>query len=88
MSNIAAVITRNRYETFLFAHLMSIGNVNAYAITYPIVPKGKGRVHLVFHAHNSVADVEALADTICNWAQEMLDIENGCSENALSRGIR
>lgn len=67
---------------------MFIGNVNAYAITYPIVPKGKSRVRLVFHAHNSVADVQALADTICSWAQEMLDIENGSSEATLPRGIR
>lgn len=31
----------------------------------------------MFHAANTEAEVEGLATAICNWAQEMIDIEQG-----------
>ena len=44
---------------------------------YPIVPKGQSRVRVAFHANNTESQVDALVGAICEWAQEMMDIEGG-----------
>ena len=54
---------------------MMFENMNAYSFSYPVVPKGKSRVRLVFHAHNTKADVDKTVNSICEWAREMLDTE-------------
>jgi 8-amino-7-oxononanoate synthase len=65
-----------------------LNNINAYAVSFPIVPKGKSRVRLVFHAHNSLDQAETLANVICEWAQEMLDIEAGGTESVIPSAAR
>ena len=57
-------------------------------MAFPVVPKGQPRMRLVFHAHNTFAQVEKLASTICDWAREMLEIENGDSEKMLPSTTR
>ncbi|OOF98128.1 hypothetical protein ASPCADRAFT_128303 [Aspergillus carbonarius ITEM 5010] len=53
----------------------TLAGLSVFPIDYPVVPKGKGRVRVVLHAGNTTNEVEKLAATICEWAQEMLDIE-------------
>jgi 8-amino-7-oxononanoate synthase len=72
---------------FLAFHLI-LNNIIAYPISYPIVPKGKSRVRLVFHAHNTMEQVEGLANAICDWAQEMLEIEQGTTDSTLPSAAR
>ncbi|KAF2264424.1 8-amino-7-oxononanoate synthase, partial [Lojkania enalia] len=87
LTHIVPVLTRPKHELYLFFHLM-INNINAYAVSFPMVPKGKSRVRLVFHAHNGLDQAETLANVNCEWAQEMLDIEANKTENVLPSAAR
>lgn len=87
ITHIVPVLTRPKHELYLFFHLM-LNNINAYAISFPVVPKGKSRVRLVFHTHNHPDQAEKVANAICEWAQEMLDIEAGKTEHALPSAAR
>lgn len=87
LTHIVPVLTRPKHELCLFFHLM-INNINAYNMSFPVVPKGKSRVRLVFHAHNDLDQAETLANVICEWAQEMLEIEVGKTENVIPSAAR
>ncbi|KAL6229937.1 hypothetical protein BDW75DRAFT_249155 [Aspergillus navahoensis] len=87
LTHIVPVLTRPKHELYLFFHLM-INNINAYNMSFPVVPKGKSRVRLVFHAHNDLDQAETLANVICEWAQEMLEIEDGQTDNVLPSAAR
>lgn len=67
-------MTRQRYTLFLCYHLQMVG-INCFPIRYPVVPRGLSRIRIVFHAGNTEEEVEKLANCICEWAQEMLDLE-------------
>ncbi|KAI1388533.1 5-aminolevulinate synthase [Hypoxylon trugodes] len=75
-THIVPVWTRQRYNWWLVFHLQLSG-ISAFPIDYPTVPKGQSRIRLMFHAANTESQVEFLATTICNWAKEMIDIEEG-----------
>ncbi len=68
------VWTRQNYNFYLTMHLMQSGML-AFPINPPVVPQGTGRVRLVIHAANTEDQVRLLVDSICVWAQEMIDIE-------------
>jgi 8-amino-7-oxononanoate synthase len=87
LTHIIPVLTRPKHEQYLFLHLMT-HNINAYAIGFPVVPKGKQRVRLVFHAHNTLKEAETLANVICEWAEEMLEIEEGGEEGVIPSAAR
>ncbi|KAJ5607370.1 class II aminotransferase/8-amino-7-oxononanoate synthase [Penicillium hordei] len=74
LTQVVPVMTRQRYTLWLCYH-MQLAGICAFPIDYPVVPKGQGRLRVVFHATNTKEEVEKLAETICEWAQEMLDIE-------------
>ncbi|KZF21838.1 class II aminotransferase/8-amino-7-oxononanoate synthase [Xylona heveae TC161] len=74
LTQVVPVMTRQRYTLWLCYHLQ-LAKISAFPIDYPVVPKGQGRLRVVFHATNTEAEVEKLAEAICEWAQEMLDIE-------------
>ena len=76
VAHIVPIWTRQRYNWWLVFHLQLSG-VSAFPIDYPTVPKGQSRIRLMFHAANTEAEVDFLATTICNWAKEMIDIEEG-----------
>ena len=76
VTHIVPVWTRPRYNHFLVFHLQ-LANFCAWAIDYPVVPQGTARVRLVFHADNTIEQVEELAKLVCGWAVEMMDIEDG-----------
>ncbi|KAK4450479.1 PLP-dependent transferase [Podospora aff. communis PSN243] len=74
LTQFVPVWTRQKYNYFLVFHLHLAGFC-AFPIDPPVVPKGTSRVRLVFHASNTEAEVEGLAECIATWAEEMVDIE-------------
>ncbi|KAF8054755.1 pyridoxal phosphate-dependent transferase [Lyophyllum atratum] len=52
----------------LSAYLLSLG-MNARPITWPTVPKGRGRVRVCLHAGNTRGEVEGLARGVVGWAE-------------------
>ena len=74
LTQVMPVMTRQRYTKFLCYHLQLAG-INCFPIDYPVIPRGMNRLRIVFHATNTEAEAEKLANSICEWAQEMLDIE-------------
>jgi len=81
------VLTKEKENHFLYLHL-ALANYWAFPIDPPVVPKGTGRVRLVFKATNTEAEVEGLANAICEWAQEMLDIKASGKEQTLPTAAR
>ncbi|KAF5003215.1 hypothetical protein FDECE_10233 [Fusarium decemcellulare] len=70
------VWTRQGQNYFLTMHLHNDG-FNATPIDPPVVPRGTGRVRLTIHAGNTEDQVRGLAASVIQWAQEMLDIQEG-----------
>ncbi|KAI0178952.1 class II aminotransferase/8-amino-7-oxononanoate synthase [Hypoxylon sp. FL1284] len=82
VTHVVPVMTRQRYTTWLCWHLQLAG-FNCFPIDYPAVPRGMNRLRVVIHAHNTEAEVESLAEAMCEWAQEMLDIEESGEKRAV-----
>ncbi|KAI6084470.1 putative aminotransferase [Hypoxylon rubiginosum] len=80
VTHIVPVWTRQRYNFWLVFHLQ-LAKISAFPIDYPVVPKGQSRIRIMFHAGNTEAEVELLANSICEWAKEMMDIEKGGDSN-------
>ncbi|KAF3012562.1 hypothetical protein E8E14_001363 [Neopestalotiopsis sp. 37M] len=83
-SHIVPIRTRPRHEQYLFFHL-SFAGMNAYNISYPVVPRGTGLVRMIFHAHNTEEEVDKAIAAICSWATEMLEIEENGTEGVLPK---
>jgi 8-amino-7-oxononanoate synthase len=79
VAHIVPVWTRQRYNWWLVFHLQLSG-ISAFPIDYPTVPRGQSRIRLMFHAANTEDQVDFLATTICSWAKEMIDIEEGVDQ--------
>ena len=76
LTHIVPIWTRQRYSYWLVFHLQ-FAKFCTFPIEYPIVPRGQSRVRVAFHASNTESQVEGLVSTICEWAQEMIEIEKG-----------
>jgi 8-amino-7-oxononanoate synthase len=87
VTHVANFVTRQRYTVYLCWHLQLAG-FNCFPIDYPVVPRGSNRLRVVFHAHNTVAEVEGLATALCEWAREMLDIEESGAKGRLPTAAR
>lgn len=79
--------TRPRHNLFLMFHLQ-LAKYYAIAVSFPVVPKGHDRIRIVFHAGNTDAEVDGLAACVCEWAQEMVDIEDGKTVEKMPRAAR
>ena len=64
---------------------MSLAGMNAYNISYPVVPKGSRCVRMILHAHNTEQDFDAAVTAICGWTADMLKIEDGASKGTLPK---
>ena len=73
-SHIVPIRTRPRHEQYLFFH-MSLTGMNAYNVSYPTVAKGSSRIRMVFHAHNTEAEIDLAVASISSWAAEMMELE-------------
>lgn len=71
----------------MFIHL-AIANMNAYPISYPTVPKGAGRIRLVFHAHNSEEDIDRLIAVVADWVTEMRELAHQGVKDAVPAAMR
>lgn len=60
-----------------------MAGINGTPIVFPIVPKGEDRVRLIMHAFNTEEDVETLVNSICSWAEEIMEIEASGDKNKL-----
>lgn len=87
VTHVAPIMTRQRYTVYLCWHLQLAG-FNCFPIDYPVVPRGLNRLRVVFHAHNTEAEVEGLAAALCEWAREMLDIEESGAKGRLPSAAR
>lgn len=76
LTHIVPIWTRQRCNYWLVFHL-HFSAFSAFPVEYPTVPKGQSRVRVTFHAHNTESQVEGLVRAICEWAQEMMEIEGG-----------
>lgn len=71
---VAPIWTRPGYHYWLFCHL-GLSKICAFAVQYPTVPKEYPRVRLVFHANHTESQVLRVVSAVCEWADEMIDIE-------------
>lgn len=76
VTHIVPIWTRQRYSYWLVFHLHFCG-FSAFPVEYPAVPKGQSRVRVAFHANNTQIQVDGFVGAICEWAQEMMEIEQG-----------
>lgn len=71
---IIPIWTRARNNHHLAAHI-HLANYKAFPVSYPVVPKGQGRMRLVLHAGNTIMQIDTMVGIICNWATEMYELE-------------
>ncbi|KAI0440571.1 putative aminotransferase [Xylaria telfairii] len=76
LSHVIPIRTRDKYSYWLAFHLQFAGYC-LFPIDYPVIPKGQSRVRLVIHGGNTEAEVQGMANSLFEWAQEMIDIETG-----------
>ncbi|RYC65395.1 hypothetical protein CHU98_g805 [Xylaria longipes] len=76
ISHVTPIRTRDKYSYWLAFYLQFAGYC-LFPIDYPVVPKGQSRVRFVIHGGNTEAEVEGMANSLFEWAQEMIDIETG-----------
>ncbi|KAM3463311.1 hypothetical protein NHJ6243_003345 [Beauveria neobassiana] len=87
VTHVVPIMTRQRYTVYLCWHLQLSG-INCFPIDYPVVPRGMNRLRVVFHAHNTEAEVEKLASCLCEWATEMMEIEESRDKGRLPGAAR
>lgn len=75
LTQIVPLWTQARDNHHLASHL-HLRDYKAFPVSYPVVPKGQGRIRLVFHAGNTTEEIDTLIGIICDWAQEMIDSLN------------
>ncbi|KAF9889904.1 synthase [Aspergillus nanangensis] len=84
LTQIVPIWTRARDNHHLAAHI-HFGDMTAWPVDYPVVPKEQGRVRLVFHAGNDRQQIDRLVGVIMEWAGEMLEMnETGAFPTSLA----
>jgi len=76
---LAAVVpirTREQYHYWFYFHVVCSG-FSVLPVGYPTVARGKSRLRVTLHAKNTEKELERLVDTIYEWVEEMIDIEEG-----------
>lgn len=73
---IVPVWTQSIQNIHLAFHLLQ-ANISAFPVSYPVVPKGEGRVRLVIHAINTHEEIDYLVKTIFMWAEETYLAQTG-----------
>lgn len=68
--------TRERYGQWLAFHL-DARKYSAFPVAFPVVPKGSARLRIVIHAGHTESQIDGLVAAICEWAEEMVQIEKG-----------
>ncbi|KAI0540916.1 putative aminotransferase [Xylaria digitata] len=84
LTHIVTVWTRQKYIYWLYLHLLSC-SFYVLPVKHPVVPAGESRLRITFHAANTPAQVTALVDQIFAWIEEVKDIEQGRSQQKVTR---
>lgn len=81
VTHVIPIWTRDKENRLLAVHL-HLSDFCAWPIDFPVVPKGEGRVRLVFHSKNTFEEVEGLVGLICEWCQASVEQEEILSKAA------
>lgn len=73
-SHIVGLRGREGENQVLSFHLLMAG-ICAWPISYPVVPKGKGRIRMIFHANNTEEQIDYLVSVLMDFAQFVMDTE-------------
>ncbi|KAM0108425.1 hypothetical protein ACP6JB_005926 [Aspergillus fumigatus] len=87
VTHIVPIWTRQKYNWWLFFHLQ-LAKIAVVPIDYPQVPKGKSRVRVMIHAGNTEEQVDYLVATLCDFANEMIDIEEGGEKGKIPKAAQ
>ncbi|GFF35666.1 8-amino-7-oxononanoate synthase [Aspergillus udagawae] len=87
VTHIVPIWTRQKYNWWLFFHLQ-LAKIAVVPIDYPQVPKGKSRVRVMIHAGNTEKEVDYLVATLCDFANEMIDIEEGGEKGKIPKAAQ
>ncbi|KAL7940958.1 class II aminotransferase/8-amino-7-oxononanoate synthase [Trichoderma barbatum] len=82
VTQIVPVWTRTGHSLYLAFHVNQAG-YSGHPVLYPVVPKGQERVRFIFQSQRTDEEVEKFAECICEWAEEMLEIEESGDRNRL-----
>jgi 8-amino-7-oxononanoate synthase len=72
---------------YLASHLIFSG-FTAFFAEYPTVPKGQSRVRLALHSCNTEEQIDKLIGAVNEWLKEMIEIEDGVSNQKLPKAAR
>lgn len=75
-SQLVMLWTRERHGRWLTFHL-DARKYTVFPVTFPVVPKGSARLRVVIHADHTESQIDGLVAAICEWAEEMVQIERG-----------
>lgn len=75
-TQIVMLWTRERYGHWLSFHL-DARKYSAFPVAFPVVPKGSARLRVVIHADHTEQQIDGFVAAICEWAEEMVEIEMG-----------
>lgn len=76
VTQIVPLWTRNLDNHWLASNLQ-YANYRAWPVDYPVVPRDQGRVRLMFHADNTIEQVDGVVETIVKWINERLNVVEG-----------
>ncbi|PIA98366.1 8-amino-7-oxononanoate synthase [Cercospora beticola] len=82
ITHIVPIWCKPKHAHYLSFHLVRDG-INGTPIVFPVVARGEDRVRIFLHAHNTKEEVQKLVDSICTWAEEMMEIEASGNKNRL-----
>lgn len=87
ITHIVPIFCKPKQAYYLSFHLVRDG-INGTPIVFPVVARGEDRVRIFLHAHNTKEEVLKLVESICTWAEEMIEIESSGDKNALPEAAR
>jgi 8-amino-7-oxononanoate synthase len=74
LTHIVTLWTRQKYIYWMYMHLL-FKSFFVLPVKYPVVPLGESRLRITFHAENTIAQVEALVNSVFEWVEEIMAIE-------------
>ncbi|CAH0050430.1 unnamed protein product [Clonostachys solani] len=84
LTHIVTIHTRDQYMWWLYLHLLLSGYC-VFPVEHPVVPVGQSRLKATFHAGNSEDDIKGLIDSIYNWIDEIVEIEDGKTDKKVTK---
>jgi 8-amino-7-oxononanoate synthase len=86
-THIVTVSTRPKHTYWLFVHLMA-ASFSVFPVPCPIVPLGQDRLRIILHAENTEEQIVGLVNALFTWAEEIIAIEEGETEETESSVVK